>query len=109
MGELRRIARRHGRLSVQELHPDAAVHEVCRGVRQEQGQFYTPDEVSRIKAKIIGISADTKADDTIYDPTCGSGSLLIRAADEATGGVSIYGQDGMCGEYDRRNSVMFRV
>ena len=34
-------------------------------------------------AKVIGIGPDTRQDQTIYDPTCGSGSLLLRAADEA--------------------------
>ena len=32
-------------------------------------------------AKVIGIGAATRQDDTIYDPTCGSGSLLLKAAD----------------------------
>ena len=41
----------------------------------------------------MGIGSDTKQDETIYDPTCGSGSLLIRAADEAPNGITIYGQE----------------
>ena len=60
---------------------------------KSKGQFYTPAEVSRIMAKTIGISADTPQDRTVYDPTCGSGSLLLKAADEAAGGLSIYGQE----------------
>ena len=60
---------------------------------KSKGQFYTPAEVSRIMAKVIGIGADTKQDETIYDPTCGSGSLLIRAADEAPNGMTVYGQE----------------
>jgi type I restriction enzyme M protein len=50
---------------------------------KSKGQFYTPAEVSRIMAKVVGVGPDTKQDHTIYDPTCGSGSLLLKAADEA--------------------------
>ena len=60
---------------------------------KSKGQFYTPAEVSRIMAKVIGINADTQKNHTIYDPTCGSGSLLIRATDEAPRGLSVYGQE----------------
>ncbi len=60
---------------------------------KSKGQFYTPAEVSRIMAKVIGIGPDTRPDQTIYDPTCGSGSLLLKAADEAPGGITIYGQE----------------
>lgn len=60
---------------------------------KSKGQFYTPAEVSRIMAKVIGIGPDTRQDQTIYDPTCGSGSLLLKAADEAPSGITIYGQE----------------
>lgn len=61
---------------------------------KSKGQFYTPAEVSRILAKVVGITRDVQQDQTIYDPTCGSGSLLIKAADEAgEGGMTIYGQE----------------
>jgi type I restriction enzyme M protein len=60
---------------------------------KSKGQFYTPAEVSRIMAKVLGIGPDTHRDDTIYDPTCGSGSLLLKAADETPHGVTIYGQE----------------
>ncbi|MDE3000952.1 MAG: type I restriction-modification system subunit M [Gemmatimonadota bacterium] len=60
---------------------------------KSKGQFYTPAEVSRIMAKVIGIGPDTRQDRTIYDPTCGSGSLLLKAADEAPSGITIYGQE----------------
>jgi type I restriction enzyme M protein len=60
---------------------------------KSKGQFYTPSEVSRIMAKVVGIDKDTKRTDTIYDPTCGSGSLLLKAADAASDGMSIYGQE----------------
>lgn len=60
---------------------------------KSKGQFYTPAEVSRIMAKIIGIGKDGRKMITIYDPTCGSGSLLLRAAAEAKGNVAIQGQE----------------
>jgi type I restriction enzyme M protein len=48
---------------------------------KSKGQFYTPAEVSRIMAKVIGINKAKSQDQTIYDMTCGSGSLLLKAAD----------------------------
>jgi type I restriction enzyme M protein len=60
---------------------------------KSKGQFYTPAEVSRVMAKVVGITGDTEPDDTLYDPTCGSGSLLLKANDEAPDGLSIYGQE----------------
>ena len=60
---------------------------------KSKGQFYTPAEVSRIMAQVIGIGPDTRLRHTVYDPTCGSGSLLIKAADEAPNGLTIYGQE----------------
>jgi type I restriction enzyme M protein len=60
---------------------------------KSKGQFYTPAEVSRILAKVVGIGPGTKQDQTVYDPTCGSGSLLLKAADEAPRGITLYGQE----------------
>ena len=61
---------------------------------KSKGQFYTPAEVSRIMAKVIGIGdPGTRRDQTLYDATCGSGSLLLKAADEAPHGITIYGQE----------------
>lgn len=60
---------------------------------KSKGQFYTPAEVSRIMAKVIGINKSKSQEETIYDPTCGSGSLLLKAADEAPHGITIYGQE----------------
>ena len=60
---------------------------------KSKGQFYTPAEVSRILAKVIGIDKVTDSDVSVYDPACGSGSLLIRAADEAPIEVAIYRQE----------------
>jgi type I restriction enzyme M protein len=61
---------------------------------KSKGQFYTPAEVSRIIAQILGIhEAKTNSDTTVYDPTCGSGSLLLKVADEANTPITIYGQE----------------
>jgi len=60
---------------------------------KSKGQFYTPAEVSRILAKVVGINKETKQDETVYDPACGSGSLLLKAAAEAPRGMTIYGQE----------------
>jgi type I restriction enzyme M protein len=60
---------------------------------KSKGQFYTPAVVSRIMAQVVGIGADTHQDQTTYDPTCGSGSLLLKAADEAPRGITVYGQE----------------
>ncbi|WP_322354274.1 type I restriction-modification system subunit M [Dehalococcoides sp.] len=60
---------------------------------KSKGNFYTPAEVSRIMAKIIGVKANALPSTTVYDPTCGSGSLLLKVADETENGMTIYGQE----------------
>jgi type I restriction enzyme M protein len=65
---------------------------------KSKGQFYTPAEVSRIMSQFLGIRhAKTSNDTTVYDPTCGSGSLLLKVGDEASHGkdikVTLYGQE----------------
>lgn len=60
---------------------------------KSKGQFYTPAEVSRILAQVVGINKDASQDQTVYDPACGSGSLLLKAAAEAPRGLTIYGQE----------------
>ena len=65
---------------------------------KSKGQFYTPSEVSRIMARLIGIdNSRTSNETTVYDPTCGSGSLLLKVADEGSrvsgAKVSLYGQE----------------
>ncbi|HDP9241921.1 TPA: type I restriction-modification system subunit M [Escherichia coli] len=71
---------------------------------KSKGQFYTPSEVSRILSKVIGIDSNTPQDATVYDPTCGSGSLLLKASDEAPRGLSIFGQ-----EMDNATSALARM
>lgn len=61
---------------------------------KSKGQFYTPAEVSRIMAHIIGIhESNTTNKTTVYDPTCGSGSLLLKVGDQAKANVTLYGQE----------------
>ncbi len=64
---------------------------------KSKGQFYTPAEVSRVMAKVVGVGNAMSANQAIHDPTCGSGSLLLKAHDEAksrTGlDLAIYGQE----------------
>lgn len=60
---------------------------------KSKGQFYTPAEVSRVMAKVIEIEKAESQSQTLYDPTSGSGSLLLKAADETPRGITIYGQE----------------
>jgi type I restriction enzyme M protein len=75
---------------------------------KSKGQFYTPAEVSRVMAKVVGAGGAKSAGQTIHDPTCGSGSLLLKAHDEAksTAGLdlALYGQ-----EMDNATSALARM
>lgn len=75
---------------------------------KSKGQFYTPAEVSRVMSMVIGLGSATSQTQSIYDPTCGSGSLLLKAHDEAksrTGfDLAIYGQ-----EKDNATSALARM
>ncbi|MFV0225820.1 type I restriction-modification system subunit M [Empedobacter falsenii] len=61
---------------------------------KSKGQFYTPAEVSRVLAKVIGIHPNNATNQTTaYDPTCGSGSLLLKVANESGKDITLYGQE----------------
>jgi type I restriction enzyme M protein len=61
---------------------------------KSKGQFYTPSEVSRVIAKVLGIGPhNAKASTTAYDPTCGSGSLLLKVAAQAGTHITLEGQE----------------
>lgn len=60
---------------------------------KSKGQFYTPAEVSRTMAKLLHLDEFSSPLTTIYDPTCGSGSLLLRAISETPNGATPYGQE----------------
>src|SRR5437762_9289920 len=76
---------------------------------KSKGQFYTPAEVSRIIAQVSGIhDAATTSSTTVYDPTCGSGSLLLKVGDAAVTKVTLYGQekDGATSGLARMNMIL---
>lgn len=96
---------RNNRASGDDIIGDAYEYFMMKFAQESgksKGQFYTPSEVSRIIARLIGIG-DIKQMPTkkwtLYDPAAGSGSLLIRAADEApvdengNSIVTIFGQE----------------
>ncbi|MFO1493343.1 MAG: N-6 DNA methylase [Lysobacterales bacterium] len=61
---------------------------------KSKGQFYTPSEVSRVIAQVLGIGPhNAKASTTAYDPTCGSGSLLLKVAAQAGTHITLEGQE----------------
>lgn len=61
------------------------------GAGQSAGEFYTPQQVSRILARIVSSGRDKLK--SVYDPTCGSGSLLLRVAREVKKVDRFYGQE----------------
>ena len=78
---------------------------------KSKGQFYTPSEVSRLMAKILDIRGDQSRQINIYDPACGSGSLLLRAMAEGKKDgtvIGIYGQEKDLATYNmaRMNMVL---
>src|SRR5438445_11701689 len=79
---------------------------------KSKGQFYTPAEVSRVMAKVVGVGSTKNNSQTIHDPTCGSGSLLLKAHDEAKGAagldLALYGQemDNATSALARRNMTL---
>lgn len=75
---------------------------------KKAGEFYTPQQVSRILAKIV--TAGKKSIKSVYDPTCGSGSLLLRVAKEAKVG-KFYGQEKVSTTYNlaRMNMLLHDI
>lgn len=76
---------------------------------KSKGQFYTPSEVSIVMAKVIGISPENSiAKTSVYDPTCGSGSLLLKIASEAGKHITLEGQemDVTTGGLARMNMIL---
>ena len=75
---------------------------------KSKGQFYTPAEVSRVISMVIDLAYALNSGQTIYDPACGSGSLLLKAHDEAKSraklDLALYGQ-----EMDNATSALARM
>jgi type I restriction enzyme M protein len=67
------------------------IGEFASGAGKKAGEFYTPQAVSTLLAKLV--TSDKPNLKTVYDPTCGSGSLLLRVKREAEQVGKIYGQE----------------
>jgi type I restriction enzyme M protein len=67
------------------------IGEFASGAGKKAGEFYTPQPVSTLLAKLV--TANNKNLRSAYDPTCGSGSLLLRVKKEAEQVGKIYGQE----------------
>jgi len=67
------------------------IGQFASGAGKKAGEFYTPQEVSKILAKIVTTGKHKLK--SVYDPTCGSGSLLLRVAREVKDVAMFYGQE----------------
>ena len=85
------------------------IAQFASGAGKKAGEFYTPQEVSKILAKIV--TADKQKLKSVYDPTCGSGSLLLRVAKEVKEVSQFYGQELNRTTYNlaRMNMIMHDV
>ncbi len=72
------------------------IGQFASGAGKKAGEFYTPQQVSKILAKLVSIDGNVKS---VYDPTCGSGSLLLRVAREVgSRDLSVNGSLEFCGQ-----------
>jgi type I restriction enzyme M protein len=85
------------------------IGQFASGAGKKAGEFYTPQQVSKILAKIV-TTGKTKLR-SVYDPTCGSGSLLLRVAKEVDEVAGFYGQESNPTTYNlcRMNMIMHDV
>ena len=86
------------------------IGQFASGAGKKAGEFYTPQQVSKILAQLVTVGKDKLK--SVYDPTCGSGSLLLRVAKEIKGEVSaFYGQESNPTTYNlcRMNMIMHDV
>lgn len=85
------------------------IGQFASGAGKKAGEFYTPQQVSKILARLVS-HGKTKLK-SVYDPTCGSGSLLLRVAKEVEKGVEFYGQESNPTTYNlcRMNMIMHDV
>jgi type I restriction enzyme M protein len=79
------------------------------GAGKKAGEFYTPQQVSSVLANLVTVGK-TKLK-SVYDPTCGSGSLLLRVAKEVKEVSAFYGQESNPTTYNlcRMNMIMHDV
>jgi len=85
------------------------IGQFASGAGKKAGEFYTPQQVSMILAKIV-TTGKTRLK-SVYDPTCGSGSLLLRVAKEVEDVSGFYGQESNPTTYNlcRMNMIMHDV
>ncbi|HJE02313.1 MAG TPA: type I restriction-modification system subunit M [Aliarcobacter thereius] len=85
------------------------IGQFAAGAGKKAGEFYTPQEVSKILAKLVTIGKERLK--SVYDPTCGSGSLLLRVAKEVTDVSNFYGQELNRTTYNlaRMNMIMHDI
>lgn len=85
------------------------IGQVSKGDGQNSCEFYTPIQISKVLAKIVTTGKDSLS--KIYDPTCGSASLLLRVAKEVNGVFGFYGQELNRANYNlaRMNMILHHV
>ncbi|MFY9244073.1 MAG: type I restriction-modification system subunit M [Polaribacter sp.] len=85
------------------------IGQFASGAGKKAGEFYTPQQVSKILAQIV--TTDKERLKSVYDPTCGSGSLLLRVAKEVKEVGGFYGQESNPTTYNlcRMNMIMHNV
>jgi type I restriction enzyme M protein len=85
------------------------IGQFASGAGKKAGEFYTPQQVSKILAKLVSLDGNVKS---VYDPTCGSGSLLLRVAREVgSHNLEFCGQEQNPSTYNlaRMNMLMHGV
>ena len=85
------------------------IGQFAAGAGKKAGEFYTPQEVSKILAKLVTVGKTRLK--SVYDATCGSGSLLLRVAKEVEDVSNFYGQELNRTTYNlaRMNMIMHDV
>ena len=85
------------------------IGQFASGAGKKAGEFYTPQQVSMVLSKIVTTGKDKLK--SVYDPTCGSGSLLLRVAKEVAEVGGFYGQESNPTTYNlcRMNMIMHDV
>ena len=85
------------------------IGQFASGAGKKAGEFYTPQQVSKILAQIV--TTDKERLKSVYDPTCGSGSLLLRVSKEVKEVGGFYGQESNPTTYNlcRMNMIMHDV
>ncbi len=85
------------------------IGQFASGAGKKAGEFYTPQQVSKVLAQLVTLGKDRLK--SVYDPTCGSGSLLLRVAKEVGDVGAFYGQEMNPTTYNlcRMNMIMHGV